>query len=217
MTRKFLFSICFLLASFSIVAAPLDGIRIESEGQPIIVLLDGQQVCTPTLSCFIANLRGGSYRVEVYAVRRGNNLSKENLLYDERVFCSGMEVKEIVVDSRNRPDSHSHRPGAPDFREQVMRDREFKEFVALLKKQPFDSDRKEVFENGLLTSYFTTAQCIKLLDMCTFSSEKKSLLKKMYPKIADKSNFIHAIGKLDFSTDKREINDFIKSYHNQNR
>lgn len=65
MTRKFLFSICFLLASFSIAAAPLDGIRIESEGQPIIVLIDGQQVCTPTLSCFIANLRRGSYRVEV--------------------------------------------------------------------------------------------------------------------------------------------------------
>ena len=92
MTRKILFSICFLLASFSIAAAPLDGIRIESEGQPIIVLIDGQQVCTPTLSCFIANLRGGSYRVEVYAARHGNNLSKENLLYDERVFCSGMEV-----------------------------------------------------------------------------------------------------------------------------
>ena len=217
MTRKFLFSICFLLASFSIAAAPLDGIRIEREGQPIIVLIDGQQVCTPTLSCFIANLRRGSYRVEVYAARHENNLSKENLLYDERVFCSGMEVKEIVVDSRNRPEAHPHRPGAPDFREQVMRDREFKEFVALLKKQPFDSDRKEVFENGLLTSYFTTAQCIQLLDMCTFSSEKKSLLKKMYPKIADKSNFIHAIDKLDFSTDKREINDFIKSYHNQNR
>jgi hypothetical protein len=54
------------------------------------------------------------------------------------------------------------------------------------------------------------------MDFYRFDSEKKQLMKKIYPKIADKPNFYYAIDKLTFSSDKNEINAFIKQYHEKN-
>lgn len=100
MIRKLILVFCFLLAMFPASAFSLEGLSIESPREQVVVFIDGKQVCRPTYSCFIANLHGGSYRVEVYAARRGNRFERENLLFDERVYCSGREVKEIVIDIR---------------------------------------------------------------------------------------------------------------------
>ena len=74
MIRHLILSVCLVLVAFpAIKAAPIDGIRIESPYRRVVVLVDGQQVCLPTFSCFVANLRG-SCRVEVYeAPSRGEN------------------------------------------------------------------------------------------------------------------------------------------------
>lgn len=212
MIRRWLLGFCFLLAMVSAKAVSLDGISIESPKEQIVVFVDGQQVCKPTFSCFVANLHGGSYRVEVYAARRGGRFQKENLLFDERVYCSAMEVKEIVIES-GRPGhgSDEFNPHHP-----VMSNRSFEQFMSSLKKQPFESDRNALLDNALISSYFTTDQCIRLLEFYTFDSERKPFLKKIYPKIADKANFFRALDKLTFSSDKEEINQFIKKYHENN-
>jgi len=166
-----------------------------------VVLVDGQQVCLPTFSCFVANLHG-SCRVEVYEEpSRGNNPRRGKLLYEERIHCSINEVKEIFIPEGSGP---------------VMSPSAFEQFMGLMEKQSFDSDRKEVLDHALLTSWFTTDQCIRLMDFYRFDSEKKLLMKKIYPKIADKPNFYYAIDKLTFSSDKNEINAFIKQYHEKN-
>ena len=85
-----------------------------------------------------------------------------------------------------------------------------------IEKQDFESERKKVLGHALLTTWFTTDQCIRLMDVYRFDSEKKQLMKKIYPKIADKPNFYYAIDKLTFSSDKNEINAFIKQYHEKN-
>lgn len=213
MIRRWILGFCFLLAMVSAKAVSLDGISIESPKEQIVVFIDGQQVCKPTLSCFVANLHGGSYRVEVYAVRRGGRFGKENLLFDERVYCSAMEVKEIVIKSSGRPGhgSDEFNPHHP-----VMSNGSFEQFMSSLKKQPFESDRNALLDNALISSYFTTDQCIRLLEFYTFDSERKPFLKKIYPKIADKANFFRALDKLTFSSDKEEINQFIKKYHENN-
>lgn len=79
MIRHLILSVCLVLVAFpAIKAAPIDGIRIESPYRRVVVLVDGQQVCLPTFSCFVANLRG-SCRVEVYeAPSRGGILEEEN-------------------------------------------------------------------------------------------------------------------------------------------
>ena len=92
----------------------------------------------------------------------------------------------------------------------------FEQFMGLMEKQSFDSDRQEVLDHALMTSWFTTDQCIRLMDFYRFDSEKKQLMKKIYPKIVDKPNFYYAIDKLTFSSDKNEINAFIKQYHEKN-
>ncbi|WP_221659050.1 DUF4476 domain-containing protein [Bacteroides salyersiae] len=223
MIRKLILGFCFLLAMLPASAFSLEGLSVESPREQVVVFIDGKQVCRPTYSCFIANLHGGSYRVEVYAVRRGNRFERENLLFDERVYCSGREVKEIVIDGPDRPE---HRPGRPDkpghrpdgfnSREPVMSDSSFNQFMSSLKKQPFESDRNALLDNALINSYFTTDQCIRLLEFYTFDSEKKPFLKKIYPRIADKANFFRALDKLTFSSDKEEVNQFIKVYHENN-
>lgn len=61
-------------------------------------------------------------------------------------------------------------------------------------------------------SGFTCAQCRKIVEMCTFNSEKKDMIKKLYPKIADKENFSVLTDVLDFDMDKREMRKFAESY-----
>lgn len=66
MKRLLLTAFAVFCCSVYIPAAGLKGIRIENRSFPIIVSVDGTQVCSPTNSCFIANLRPGHYRIEVY-------------------------------------------------------------------------------------------------------------------------------------------------------
>ena len=200
MIRHLILSVCLVLVAFpAIKAAPIDGIRIESPYRRVLVLVDGQQVCLPTFSCFVANLH-----------------------------CSINEVEDIFIPEDKRPGgnwgtSNHHKPGRPGDRplggeqhEPVMSPSAFEQFMGLMEKQSFDSDRKEVLDHALLTSWFTTDQCIRLMDFYRFDSEKKQLMKKIYPKIVDKPNFYYAIDKLTFSSDKNEINAFIKQYHEKN-
>ncbi len=220
MIRKLILGFCLLLAVVSANAFSLNGISIESPREQVVVFIDGQQVCRPTFSCFVANLDGGSYRVQVYAVRRGEQFNRENLLLDERVYCSSMRVKEIVIEGSNypghKPDRPGHRPDDFNRWEPVMSDSSFEQFINSLRNQPFESDRNALLDNALMSSYFTTDQCIRLLEFCKFDSERKPFLKKIYPRIADKANFFRALDKLNFSSDKNEVNDFIKKYHESN-
>lgn len=217
MIRKLILSFCFLLATLTLMAASIDGIRVESPDRPIIVFIDGQQMCTPTFSCFVANLRGGSYRVEVYAARNGGRPGRENLLYDERVHYSGMNVKDIFIGNDKETDRHPeghHRPSVS--RERVMSRDSFEQFMSSLKKQTFESERNALLDNALIMSYFTVDQCKRLLGFCTFDSERIKMMKKLYPRVSDKPNFFSLIAELTFQSDKDDMNRYIKSFRENN-
>lgn len=81
---------------------------------------------------------------------------------------------------------------------------EFDVFFREYKSEPFDSGRTRML-NNLSSSNLTCRQCCDLIDLCTFDSEKKKLIKQLYPKIADKKNFQLVLDKLTFESDKREI------------
>lgn len=210
--RHLIVSFCFLLAVLSVQAAQINGILIESSGGNIIVFIDGQRVSSPTLSCFVANLSHGHYRIEVYASssRHGEQPARGKLLYSERVYFSGKGIKDIVVESggRNRPDETSPQRG-----DALMKSKNFDEFFNLLKSQSFASERMTLIDNALITSNFTCEQCKKIIGLYSFDSERLPLMEKMYPKIVDKQNFFKVIGLLDFQSSKNRMNEFVKKYH----
>ena len=55
--RKIVISFCILLAALSLKAQTVSGIRIDGGDTPILVYFGGNQMCLPTTTCFVANLK----------------------------------------------------------------------------------------------------------------------------------------------------------------
>ena len=205
--RKIIISFCILLAALSLKAQPVSGIRIDGGDTPILVYFGGRQMCYPTTTCFVANLKPGNYTIEVYASRPTRP--------GERVW------KDIIVEERGdiRP-GRPGRPGTgqgghrPDYNryDRVMNDQLFKKFFDSVKNEPFEKDRMGLITTALANSDFTSEQCLQLVKFYTFDNERLKIMKMMYPNIVDKEAFFTVIGTLTFSSNKTKMNDFIKEY-----
>lgn len=208
--------LCFLLGTLTIQAARLNGIRIESSSGAVIVYLNGEQVCSASGSCFIANLTGGYYEIRVYEARfggRGEHDRRERLLFNERVRYSGSGVKDIFV--RGEDGYRPPHPGGDIYFDESMSRETFELFYRAVKEAAFDSERNKLIETALLTSWFTSTQCRRIVDIYTFDNEKIRLMQQMYPRIVDKEGFFIVIEALTFQLDKNKISDFIKKYHSR--
>lgn len=220
MCKKVLISLCLLFALLPLGAQTVKGIRIDGGNTPILVYLDGTQMCVPAVSCFIANLHPGSYLVEVFDVRPsrpGERVRKGERLYSERVHFDGHGMKEITVGSRGngRPErpgqfgqGGAHRPDRGPHA-QVMDDRLFKTFLDKVKKTPFDDDRMALINAALAESDFTSAQCLQLTRLYTFDDDRMAIMKRMYPRIVDKDAFFTVISTLTFTSSQNEMNAFV--------
>lgn len=223
--RKIIISFCILLAALSLKAQSVSGIRIDGGDTPILVYFGGRQMCYPTTTCFVANLKPGNYTIEVYAsrpTRPGERVWKGERLYNDRVYFNGNEVKDIIVEERG--DIRPGRPGRPgigqggghrpdyDRYDRVMNDQLFKKFFDSVKNEPFEKDRMGLITTALANSDFTSEQCLQLVKFYTFDNERLKIMKMMYPNIVDKEAFFTVIGTLTFSSNKTKMNDFIKEY-----
>lgn len=204
--RKFIISFCFLTVALSLQATSLSGIRIESANEFFIVFIDGRQVSSPTTSCFVANLHSGRYRIEIYAANSfgpNDRLEKGKLLYSESIRYNGIGIEDIFIDKGDEMNNPT----------MVMNRRAFEEFFQMYKAKPFESDRMSLIETTQITSSFTSEQCKRLVNLYTFDSEKKKVMQKMYPRIANKENFFIVIDCLTFTSEKNEMNNFVKQYY----
>ena len=206
--RKVIITLCFLFAAFMAQAGRISGINIQSAGEAILVFMDGEQICTPTETCFIANY-SGRHRIEVYAARyipRTGQSVKGDLLFQEWVSNPGMNIRDIRVG----------REGRPGYGYDVEMNRaEFDRFLRTVKDKPFDSDRNKLIETTLVSTGFTSDQCLQLVKLFSFDSEKIKLMQAMYPRIVDKPNFYLVIESLTFQSDKNKMNEFVRKYHSQ--
>lgn len=218
--RKIIISFCILLAALSMKAQSINGIRIDGGNTPILVYVGGNQMCLPTTSCFVANLRPGYYTVEVYATRStrpGERVWKGKRLYKERIYFNGNGVKDILVDEYpgevrpERPGFGEHRPHV-DLHARVMNEELFKSFLTKAKRAPFVDDRLKMIEAALVNSDFTSEQCLQLVKLAPFDDERVRIMKAMYPQIVDKEAFFLVVDALTFSSDKQRINEFVKNY-----
>jgi hypothetical protein len=219
--RKLIISFSLLLVvALSIKAAPIYGIRIESTENPVIIFFDGEQVSVPTMSCFIANLNPGDYRIEVYEVDYlGSNDRgrKGDLIYDNIIYFSGDEIKDICIESNYTALSSSPRKGWDGIYSDrgLMDNNTFSSFFSAVKAAPFKSDKMDLIETAAQTSAFTTKQCKRLVDLNTFDDDKIEMIQLLYPRIVDKQNFFILLESLSFISSKDKINDFIKGYNSK--
>lgn len=221
--RKIIISFCILFAALSLQAQSVNGIRIDGGNTPILVYIGGNQICLPTTTCFVANLKSGYYTVEVYATRftrPSERVWKGERLYNERVYFKGNGVTEIMVNGRDemRPDN---RPGRPehgghrpvyDRYDRVMNKQLFQAFFDNVKNEPFEKDRIALINAALASSDFTADQCLQLVKFYAFDNERMKIMKMIYPRIVDKEAFFMVINSLTFSSNKKKMYDFVKEY-----
>ncbi|WP_291593117.1 DUF4476 domain-containing protein [Bacteroides sp.] len=221
--RKIIISFCILLAALSLKAQSISGIRIDGGNTPILVYFGGNQMCMPTTTCFVANLKSGYYTIEVYSTRfsrPGERVWKGERLYKDYVYFNGIGVTEIMVDGRDeiRPDNRPGRPGHGGHRpnydpyDRVMNNQLFNTFLNNVKKEPFKDDRMTLINTALASSDFTSSQCLQLTKLYTFDDDRMEIMKMMYPRIVDKEAFFTVIATLTFSSNKDEMNEFVQSY-----
>lgn len=208
-TTLFSIAILFLSISQSVSAQQLRGIRVESNA-PIEVFIDGEKACNPVYSCLIANLRRGQYLIEVFSASPYSRDIAPELLFSERVFYSGRELKDIFVSSGEHVDEDFVEDFDPHFRP-PMNEASFNEFFGKVKNCAFDSDRKAIIEMAVPHATFYTAQVERLAKLYSFDSERLWLLKKIYPSVIDKERTFVLLDLLTFSSSKDELKRFIQS------
>lgn len=219
---KIIVSICTLCFALSLRAQPVSGLRIDGGNLPILVYVEGTQVCQPATSCFVANLASGTYLVEVYAsrpTRPGERSWKGERLYSERLYFSGHGVKDILLSDRgdaarpDRPGRHvmgEPRPERGHLR--VMDDLLFSQFMDNMRKEPFSNNRKKLIETALAGSGFTSAQCLQVAKLYSFDKDRMEVMKMMYPRVVDREAFFTVIDALTFSSNKDAMRTFVREY-----
>lgn len=215
--RKIIISFFILFATLSIKAQTISGISVDGGNTPILVYIGGNQMCLPAASCFIANLKPDYYTVEVYATRRtrsGERAWKGAKLYSERIYFNGNEVKDIRVEGIHRPDRPGQGEYLPEYDQydRVMNPQLFDTFFNKVKQESFSSNRLKMIETALANTDFTCGQCLRLMKLYSFDDDKMEIMKLMYPRIVDKEAFFTVIDGLTFSSNRDEMNEFVKNY-----
>lgn len=198
-----LFSIGLLLMAFTskVSAQRLGGIRIESNA-PVDVYIGGNKACDGVQTCMIANLRRGSYTIEVFDLNAQRGFSQP--LFRQSVFYSGQGVKDIFVNSNAEFDEYYPDEGARDFR-RPMDDQTFDEFLRRVKGCSFESEKKTMIESVAPHSLFYTSQVARLAGLYSFDSERMWLFKTLYPSIVDKERIFVLLDLFSFPNSKKEF------------
>ena len=224
--RSLILSLCIACSSFILQAQTVNGIRVDAGDNLVIVYLDGKQISLPTSSCFIANLTNGRYAVEVYdanAYRDGKYNYRGKLVYRESVVYRGRGIKDLVIDdyveNQQMQPPYPENPYYPGdyYPRGIMNPQSFNTFLKTLKDETFESSQLKMLETAVVNTRFTSDQCVRILQLCDFDSERIKFMKLLYPAVADKQNFFKVVNLFDFDSNKHEMNRFIKDYHNTHR
>lgn len=90
-----------------------------------------------------------------------------------------------------------------------MTESEFGGFMRLLEDSPFDSEKVDVVRTASKTKWFNTGQVNSILDAIYFESSKMEAARLLYDHTVDQENYYTLAGAFNFSSYKRELNDFI--------
>ncbi len=218
MSRFIIFAVAFLFGCNSLWAQTLKGIRIESKYFPVVVFLNGEQVCTPVNSCFMTALKRGIYQVDIFtAPEEGSKRPVGKLLYSQKV-----EYKNKAI---NIPISAIKPDGTPvkisgkngDIMLPTYSETQINLLTKSIREATYDKEKHLVLDKALGATFFYTDQIGRLIDEFGYQPEKLAALKKLYPYTIDKEKFFPVLSnKLKYTDDRNALNKFILSYSEAN-
>ena len=85
-----------------------------------------------------------------------------------------------------------------------MPDAKFNILLSKIKKKSFTDDKMDIVEVASLGCRYTCYQCVKILKLFTFDSEKLKALQLLSPQIVDSRNNYDIIKIFTFDSDKEK-------------
>lgn len=220
MKRSFVIAFAILvqvLFSYSF-AQRLSGLRITSEEFPIVVCIDGREISLPSHSCFVANLDRGTYYVEVYRISSiGTRLGR---VYSRNVHYNGTKTIDIFINSHGfyeKPPRKKERDRHRWNWGKGMSSEQFEDFYERYQKATFNSEKEKLLDYVLSNSGLYSSQARRLVKVCTFESDKKKMIEKVYPYIIDEENFYQVVEELSFYSDREEMYEKLKNMEEEER
>ncbi len=113
------------------------------------------------------------------------------------------------------PTTEVHIHNTP-LRKRAMNKENFQGFFNEMKQQPFASDRIKFIGKVLEKNWITSSQGYRIVKEFSFDSEKKEVMKKIYPHITDKENFSIVVDCLTFKMDKDAIWEYVDQFSENN-
>ncbi len=217
MNRIIILAVALLFGCNTLWAQTLKGIRIESKYFPIIVFLNGEQVCTPVNSCFLGALKRGIYQLDIFtAPEEGTDRSVGKLLYSQKVEYRNEPINIPI--SGIKPDGTPVKIAGKngDIMLPTYSEKQINLLAKSIREVAFDKDKHLVLDKALGATFFYTSQIGKIVDEFGYQSEKLAALKKLYPYTVDKENFFNLDEKLKYTDDRNELARFIKEYSDKN-
>ena len=218
--RRLLILVCIACVTMTLQAKPVYGIRINAGNSLVFVYMDGQPISLATNSCFIANLTPGYYKIEVFEATSTNPHRKGRRLFRDNVHFNGSQLKDIKV----RGTEIQHRPNRPEYnrpypnghnRLHVMSPHVFEEYCKSIEDANFDSNRIKLVKNSVINTRFTSEQCLEILKICSFDSNRLEMAKVLYPSVVDKESFFLVKKAFGFTSYTRQLDEFIQQYHEE--
>ena len=218
MNRSAFFVAALLLGCNTLWGQAFKGILIESKFFPVVVFLNGEQVCSPVNTCFMTPLKRGIYQVDIFtAPEEGSVRPVGKLLYSRKV--------EYKNKSINIPISAIQPDGTPvkiagkngDIMLPTYSEVQINLLTKSIREATYDKDKHLVLDKALGATFFYTNQIGRLIDEFGYQSEKLEALKKLYPYTIDRENFYPVLSeKLKYTDDKNELNRFILTFSDEN-
>lgn len=91
----------------------------------------------------------------------------------------------------------------------AMNNSEFNDLLQNVENESFADDQLVLIRIAVKSKYFTIEQLIRLIDVFSFSEEKISCLRLVYPKVIDKENAHNLLSAFTYSEDKQQVEKII--------
>lgn len=215
-TKRILLTLSTAMAILTAQAQHLNGISVNTNAdmEKIVVVLNGQPMCEATHTCFIANLHPGTYQIQVFpADEMERHIASRHLLYYDKIRYDGQGIRNIQIIGNASNEVDDIRPSYIH----VMQKKEFADYLKSINDASFDSHRLDRIDMLPHETSFTSEQCCRLSEVFDFDKGRTELLKKLYPRVVDKTAFYKAIDTMDFISNQNQVKDFVEKYNRRHR